>query len=120
MFFTGYLSSTGTRCLLGLAPDYMYLRVLCYPTPGTRGCSSLRSMEREIIFVPFSRTSTRQTHAFSMVGAFVWNGILLHCDFFTGFTPTHSILALKLLFLAVLESGALLSSNLKGALYKSM
>ena len=36
-----------------------------------------------------------------------------------GFTLTHSILALKLLFLAFLESGALLRSNLEEALYKS-
>ena len=34
-------------------------------------------------------------------------------------TPTLSTLALKLLFLAVLELGALLSSNLEEALYKS-
>ena len=33
---------------------------------------------------------------------------------------THSVLALKLLFLAVLELGALLSSNLEEALYKFM
>ena len=31
------------RCLLGLVPNY--LRDLCCPTPGTRGCNSLHSME---------------------------------------------------------------------------
>jgi len=42
-----------------------------------------------------------------------------HCDCFPGFTLMHSTLALKQLFLAVLESGALLSSNHEEALYKS-
>src|SRR6218665_905554 len=37
-----------------------------------------------------------------------------------GFTLMHSTLALKLLFLAVLELGAFLSSNLEEALYKFM
>src|SRR6218665_1272599 len=39
------------RCILGLAPAY--LRDLCHPTPGTRGCSSLRSSEQGLLFVPF-------------------------------------------------------------------
>src|SRR6218665_1477738 len=43
------------RCILGLAPAY--LRDLCHPTPGTRGCSSLRSSEQGLLFVPFARTS---------------------------------------------------------------
>src|SRR6218665_3594404 len=46
------------RCILGLAPAY--LRDLCRPTPGTRGCSSLRSSEQGLLFVPFARTSTTQ------------------------------------------------------------
>src|SRR6218665_54639 len=52
------------RCLLGLAPAY--LRDLCCPTPGTRGRCSLRSVERELLFVPFAHTSTSQVHAFSV------------------------------------------------------
>src|SRR6218665_1558278 len=40
-------------------------------------------------------------------------------DCFPGFFLTHSTLASKLFFLAVQGSGALLSSNLEGALYKS-
>jgi len=36
--------------------------------------SSLRSMERGILFVPFARTSTRQTRAFSVVGPSMWIG----------------------------------------------
>src|SRR6218665_3881795 len=35
------------RCILGLAPAY--LRDLCHPTPGTRGCSSLRSSEKGLL-----------------------------------------------------------------------
>src|SRR6218665_3975744 len=83
MFFTGYLSSTG--CILCLCPGLevpsgpcsAYLRDPCYLTLGTRGSSSLRSMERGILFVPIARTSTRQTCSFSVVGRSVWNGLLL-------------------------------------------
>src|SRR6218665_1435731 len=39
------------KCLLALDPAY--LRDLCWPTPGTRGCSSLHSMERRGPFYPF-------------------------------------------------------------------
>src|SRR6218665_1305317 len=53
------------RCLLGLAPAY--LQELCYPTLGTRGCSSLRSMERGAL-CPFCPYLTRQAPAFSVVG----------------------------------------------------
>src|SRR6218665_2926028 len=63
------------RCILGLAPAY--LRDLCHPTPGTRGCSSLRSSEQGLLFVPFARTSTTKTRAFSVVGPSVWNGLPL-------------------------------------------
>ena len=38
------ISALVSRCLLGLAPAY--LRDLCYVTLDTRGCNSLRSMER--------------------------------------------------------------------------
>src|SRR6218665_105848 len=65
------------RCILGLAPAYRYLRDLCHPTPGTRGCSSLRSSEQGLLFVPFARTSTTQARAFSVVGPSVWNGLPL-------------------------------------------
>src|SRR6218665_4069071 len=63
------------RCILGLAPAY--LRDLCHPNPGTRGCSSLRSSEQGLLFVPFARTSTTQARAFSVVGPSVWNGLPL-------------------------------------------
>src|SRR6218665_2231047 len=63
------------RCILGLAPAY--LRDLCCPTPCTRGCSSLRSSEQGLLFVPFARTSTTQARAFSVVGPSVWNGLPL-------------------------------------------
>ena len=45
------------------------------PHPGTRGRSSLRSLEP--LFVPFARTSTTQARAFSVVGPSVWNGLPL-------------------------------------------
>src|SRR6218665_3063483 len=63
------------RCILGLAPTYF--RDLCCPTPDTKGRSSLRSSEQGLLFVPFTRTSTTQARAFSVVGPFVWNGLPL-------------------------------------------
>ena len=105
------------RCILGLAPAY--LRDLCHPTPGTRGCSSLRSSEQGLLFVPFARTSTTQARPFSVVGPSVWNGLPLSHWLLPGFFLTPSTLASKLFFLAVQGSGELLSSNLEGALYKS-
>src|SRR6218665_340403 len=91
-----------------------YLRDLCHPTPGTRGCSSLRSSAQGLLFVPFARTSTTQARAFSVVGPSVWNGLPLSQRLLP-----HSTLVSKLFFLAAQGSGALLSSNLEGALYKS-
>ena len=63
------------RCILGLAPAY--LRDLCCPTPDTRGRSLLRSSEQGLLFVPFARTSTTQSRAFSVVGPSVWIGLPL-------------------------------------------
>src|SRR6218665_1981428 len=63
--YSGLLPWSGGVCWanreLGLA--LAYLRGLCSPTMGTRGHSSLRSME-QWSFVPFVHTSTRQTRAF--------------------------------------------------------
>src|SRR6218665_116922 len=63
------------RYILGLAPAY--LRDLCCPTPGTRGRSSLRSLEQGLLFVPFAGTSITQARAFSVVGPSVRNGLHL-------------------------------------------
>ena len=109
------ISALFWRCLLGLPPAY--LRDLCYLTLGTRGCSSLRSMERGILFVPFAHTSTRQTRSFSVVCPFGM-GFHWNCDCSPGFTLTNSTLALKLFILAEPESGALLNSNFEETLYK--
>ena len=100
---------------MGLAPAY--LRDLCCPTPGTRGRSSLRSLEQGLLSVPFARTSTTQARAFSVVGPSVWNGFLWRNDCSPGLFLTHFTLASKLFFSAVQGSGALLS--LEDALYKS-
>src|SRR6218665_502247 len=55
------------RCILGLVPAYMYLRDLCCPTQGTRGRSSLRSLEQVLFFVPFARTCTSTTQARALI-----------------------------------------------------
>src|ERR1043165_6699794 len=106
------------RSLLGLAPAY--LRDLCCPTSSAQGRRSLRSTERGVLMVPFARTATKQNRAFSVVGPSLGTGSLWHCDCIPESTLNLSILASKLSFSAMLGSGALLSSNLEGALYKSL
>ena len=64
-----------------------------------------------VLFIPFARASTCQARAFSVLGPSVWHSIGPQgCS--SGFSLTHSTQALKLLFIAVLGSGALLSSRL--------
>src|SRR6218665_2270551 len=98
------------RCILGLAPAY--LRDLCSPTPGTRGRSSLRSSEQGLLFVPFLRTSTTQSSAFSVVGPSVWNGLPLSQRLLLRILSDTFSSSPKLFSLAVQGSGPLLSSNL--------
>src|SRR6218665_2911778 len=106
------------RCILGLAPAY--LRDICSPTADTRGRSSLRSSEQGFLFVPFA--SYHHTPGSCILGG--WPLCVEWASFVATIAPqhsllTHSTLASKLVFLAVQGSGALLSSNLEGALYKS-
>src|SRR6218665_3491260 len=61
------------RCLLGLAP--LYLRELCCPLHTAMSSRSLRSSQQGFL-VPFARTSTKQSRAFSVVGPSIWNGLL--------------------------------------------
>src|SRR5688572_14824954 len=70
--------------------------------------------------VPFARTATMQNRAFSVVGPVVWNGLPQEICLLPGTLTEASLLNSKLYFLAVLESGAPLSSPLEGALYKFM
>src|SRR6218665_3532860 len=105
------------RCILGLAPAY--LRDLCHPTHGTRGRSSLRSSEQGLLlFLLLVPPQPRPVHS-RWLAPLCGMGFLCRNDCSPGFFLTHSTLASKLLFLAVQGSGALLSSNLEGALYKS-
>ena len=69
------IAALAWRCLLGLAPAY--LRELCSPALSTRTSRSLRSAEQGVLAVPFSRTSTRQNRAFSVVGPSTWNSLPL-------------------------------------------
>src|SRR6218665_3118092 len=78
------------RCLMGLAPAYC--QDLCCPTTGTRDHSSLRSMERGLLFVPFSRTPTSQARAFSVVAPLCGRGFHWHSDCSPGFILTQSTL----------------------------
>src|SRR6218665_1624981 len=61
--------------LIGQAPAS--LTDLCCPSITTRSTRHLRSDEQGLLHVPFARTSTMQSGAFSVVGPLVWNGIPL-------------------------------------------
>ena len=74
------ISSLIWRCQLGLAPSY--LLDLCRPVLSARTGRSLRSAVREVLFVPFARTSTMQSRAFSVVGPVVWNALPLELRLF--------------------------------------
>src|SRR6218665_1235723 len=111
MFFTGYLSVTGSYSvslpwsggayweLLGPTSKIFAL------TPWAPEVAVPSDQWNGVFFVPFAPTSTRQARAFSVIGPSVWNGLRLahwHCDCSPGFTTTHSTLTLKLLLLAML------------------
>src|SRR6218665_936945 len=61
--------------LIGQAPAY--LTDLCRPSLSVRSPRHLRSAEQGLLHVPFARTSTMQSRAFSVGGPLVWNGLPL-------------------------------------------
>src|SRR6218665_3980709 len=62
--------------LIGQAPAY--LTDLCRPSLSVRSTRHLRLAEQGLLLhVPFARTSTMQSRAFSVVGPLVWNGLPL-------------------------------------------
>src|SRR6218665_915781 len=76
-------------------------------------------LNRGLLLVPFARTSTKQSRTFSVVGPSIWNGLPSQLRTLPRALAPAVFLTLRLLFLAVLESGAPLSSSLEEALYKS-
>src|SRR6218665_3676252 len=60
------IASLVWHCLLGLAP--VYLCELCCPLLSAMSSRSLRSSQQGLFLVPFARTSTKQSRAFSVVG----------------------------------------------------
>src|SRR6218665_399936 len=61
--------------LIGQTPAY--LTDLCCPSLTARSTRHLRLAEQGLLNVPFARTSTMQSWAFSVVGPLVWNGLPL-------------------------------------------
>ena len=104
------------RCQLGLTPTY--LLDLCRPVSGAQGSRSLRSAGKGVLTVPFARTYTMQSRAFSVVGPVVWNGLPLELRLLPRSLSDTFYNRLKQFSLAVLESGAPLSSPLEEVLYK--
>ena len=67
------VASFAWRCVLGTAPPY--LCELFTLTSTTVGRRSLRSATRGDFMVPYARTATRQSRAFSVIGPSVWNDL---------------------------------------------
>src|SRR6218665_3462859 len=67
------IASMVWRSLDGLAP--LYLRELCCPLHSAMSSRSLLSYQQGLLLVPFALTSTKQSHAFSIVGPSIWNGL---------------------------------------------
>src|SRR6218665_3565416 len=63
--------------LIGQASVYMCLTDFCRPSLSAQSTRHHRSAEQGLLHVPFSRTSTMQSRAFSLVGPLVWNGLPL-------------------------------------------
>src|SRR6218665_1679489 len=97
------------RCLLGLAP--LYLCELCCPLHSPMSSRSLRSSQQGLLLVPFARTSIKQSRALSVVGPPIWIGLPSELRIFPRALSPAFFLTLGLPFLAVLESGAPLSSS---------
>ena len=84
----------------------------------TRRTQAINSSQQGLLLVPFARTSTKQSLAFSMVRPSTWNGLPSQLSIFCGALSPAFFLTFRLLFLAVLESGAPLSRFFEEALYK--
>src|SRR6218665_654870 len=105
------------RCILGLAPAY--LRDLSCPTRAPEvAVHSAHRNRGSSLFLLLVPPQPRPVHS-RWLAPLCGMGFLCRKDCSPIFFLTHFTLASKLFFLAVQGSGALLSSNLEGALYKS-
>ena len=108
------IASLVWRCLSGWAPSY--LRELCRPLSSCTGRRALRSSVHGDLAVPFARSATMQSRSFSVVGPTTWNGLPLDLRHLPNCSQFHQLL--KTAFSAWPGSGAPLSRDLEGALYK--
>src|SRR6218665_1482326 len=102
--------------ILDLAP--LYLRELCCPLHSAMNSRSLCTSQQGLLLVPFARTSAQQSRAFSVVCPSIWNRLPSQLRTLSRALSPAFFLNLRLLFLAVLASGAPLSSSLEEVLYK--
>src|SRR6218665_3183296 len=115
-FQIGWLLWLGTRhCLLSLAP--VYLPDLCCPLLSALSSRSFCSSQQGFLLVPFTHTSSKQSHAFPMVGLSTWNSLPSELPIFLRALSPVFFLTLRLLLLAMLELEPM-SSFLEEALYK--
>ena len=106
------------RCLLGLAPAY--LRELCRSTQDVQGRRSLRSSVQANFLSPMHELLSGSDALSLLLALRPGMGSLYTCVCCPRSLLTHSIAISKLHSSAEGGSGALLSSYLEGALYKSL
>src|SRR6218665_99182 len=112
------LSTIVWRCILGVAPTYMYLLELFILTSFCTGRQSLRSASRGDFVVPHARTAIKQHRAFSIVGPSVWNSLPSEIRSLPQDLSSSFYKLLKTFIFARAWVGAPLSSYLEVALYK--
>ena len=105
------IASLVWSCLLGLAS--VYLRELCCPLLSAMSSRSLRSSQQGLLRVPFARTSNTFRG-----GSLDLERASYSTSYFPKSLVTCVFPTLRLLFLAVLESGVPLSCSIEEALYK--
>src|SRR6218665_534611 len=98
----------GWYCLIGQAPAHPI--ELCSPSLSVRSTCHLRSAEQGLLHVPFARTSTMESRAFSMVGPLVWNNLRLALRSLPRVFSQKFLQQLKQHYLAEVGLGARLSS----------
>src|SRR6218665_4124995 len=115
MFYAGSLLSSEFQIGLlpwsGAAPLALLLFTFCCPLHIAMSSRSLRSSQQSLLLVPFARTSASRAVLFPWWVPRSGTGSLLNFGFSLEPCLLRFFLNLRLLFLAVLESGAPPSSS---------
>src|SRR6218665_3717755 len=87
-----------SRCVLGCAPSYMYIRDLCCPVSVLAARLVLLSAARGEFLVPRARLAIMQRRAFSVVGPSAWNDLHFELRSLLVAHPSKFYISLKSFF----------------------